>query len=133
MTSSLYARGNAIIPAKATVSLVDKEGYLYKLDSAQQAVLVTSATDVPRGIIAAVRQDGLEISGAILGGAHGPMRVKVGTAITDLRKDVVLKADGTVGPDPGTGTARVIVGRPLELGAVDEQIAICPIYPVIAS
>lgn len=132
MDSSLFARGNAIIPIVATLTLAGKENRFYKLDASNQAIAIAAATDVPNGLIAAVTVDGLEISAAISGGAHGPMKVKLGAAVTDLRKDLQLRADGTAGPDAGTG-ARTLVARPLETGAVDEEIQAVLIYPVVAA
>ena len=120
--STLYARSTAVIAIAAAVSLAGKEGFFYKLDGANKAVLVSSATaDVPHGLILAVTEDGLEISAAVLGGNHGTCRVKLGAAVTDLRKDLTVRADGTAQSDAAAG-ARVIVARPLETGAVDELI-----------
>jgi hypothetical protein len=119
--SSLFRRAEAIIPIVAAVSLVGKEGYFYKRDAANKAVIVASATDVPDGLILAVSKDGLEISAAPFGGNHGTVAVKLGTAVTDLRKLLTLKADGTAESDDAAG-ARVLVARPLETGAVNEEI-----------
>lgn len=131
--SPLFARATAIIPIVATASLAGKEGYFYKLDASNQAVIVSAATDVPHGLILAVSEDGLEISAAPLGGNHGPVRVKLGTAITDLRKDLTVKADGTAESDDAAG-ARVVVARPLETGAADELIeaVLLPPVPTVA-
>ena len=119
--STLFARGNAIMALAATVALLGKEAYFYKLDASNQAIAIAAATDVPNGLILATTVDGLEISAAVLGGNHGPCRVKLGADVTDLRKDLVLRADGSVGPDTGDG-ARVIVARPLETGTAGEEI-----------
>lgn len=119
--STLYARATAIIALTAAASLAGKERYFYKLNGSNQAVIVASAADVPDGLIGAVTGDGLEISALKSGGNHGPVKIKLGAAVTDLRLDLVLRADGTVGPDTGTG-ARVIVARPLETGEADEEI-----------
>jgi hypothetical protein len=119
--STLFARANAVIPIVATLSLVGKEGYFYKLDGANKAVSVAAVTDVPDGLILAVSENGLEISAAPFGGNHGPVRVKLGTEITDLRKLLTLKADGTAESDDAAG-ARVLVARPLETGDVGEEI-----------
>lgn len=119
--SSLFARLNAVVPIIAAASLAGKEGYAYKLDSSNKAVLCAAITDVPHGIILAVTEDGLEISAAPLGGNHGPVRVKLGAAVTDLRNDLTLRADGTLESDDAAG-ARVVCARPLETGAADELI-----------
>ncbi|CAN5545699.1 hypothetical protein BH09VER1_BH09VER1_24610 [soil metagenome] len=122
-----YRRINSIIPLIATVSLLGKEGYFYKLDAANQAVIVAAATDVPHGVILATSEDGLEISAAPLGGNHGTILLKLGADVTDLRKDLTVRADGSVESDDATG-ARVIVARPLETGATDEMIE-CVVLP----
>jgi hypothetical protein len=114
--SPLYARSNALIFIAAAASLAGKEGYFYKLDGSNEAVLCAAATDVPHGLIMAVRQDGMEITAAPLGGNHSPVRVKLGAAVTDLRKDLTLRADATAEPDDGAGA------RVLELGDTDEMI-----------
>jgi hypothetical protein len=119
--STLFARANAVIALVATSTLAGKEGYAYKLDASNQAVIVAAASDIPHGIIGAVTNDGLEISALPLGGNHGPVKVKLGTAVTDLRVDLTVKSDGTFESDDGAG-ARVICARPLETGAVGELI-----------
>lgn len=119
--STLYARSNAVIALVAAASLVGKEGYAYKLNSSNQAVIVASAADVPHGIIGAVSPNGLEISALPLGGNHGTVKVKLGAAVTDLRLDLTVKADGTLESDDSAG-ARVIIARPLETGASGELI-----------
>lgn len=128
--STLFARTTAVMAIVATVSLVGKEGYFYKLDASNQAVICAATTDVPRGVILAVSENGLEISGAVAGGNHGTIRMKCGTAVTDLRKLLTLKADGSVESDDATG-ARVVVAVPLEVGAVDELIECVLIHPVV--
>lgn len=119
--STLYARVNSIIPIVAALTLAGKEGYFYKLNASNQAIAIAAVTDVPHGLILAVSDNGLEISAAPLGGNHGTCKVKLGTAVTDLRKDLTVKADGTAEPDDAAG-ARVIVARPLETGVADEMI-----------
>jgi hypothetical protein len=119
--SSLFARLNAVVPIVAAASLAGKEYHFYKLDGSNKAVIVAAATDVPDGLILGVTQNGLEISAAPFGGNHGVVKVKLGTAITDLRNLLTLKADGTAESDDAAG-ARVLVARPLELGNVDEEI-----------
>lgn len=119
--STIYARNTAIIPIVAALTLAGKEGYFYKLDASNQAIAIAAVTDVPDGLIGDVATDGLEISGLKQGGNHGTVRVKLGAAVTDLRKDLTLRADGSVESDDSAG-ARVIVARPLETGAADELI-----------
>jgi hypothetical protein len=121
MSSSLYRRINSVIPIAAAVSLEGKEGFFYKLDENNKAVIVSSVEDVPHGLILSVTSDGLEISAAPLGGNHGTVLVKLGAAVTDLRKDLTVRANGSAESDDAAG-ARVIVARPLETGAADEMI-----------
>ncbi len=126
---SNYARATAIIPIIAAASLALKEGYFYKLDAANKAVICSATTDIPNGLILGTSEDGLEIDAAVSGGNHGTVRVKLGAAVTDLRKDLMLRADATAESDDGAG-ARVIVARPLETGAVGEMIECVLLYPV---
>jgi hypothetical protein len=120
--SSLFARLNAIVPIVATVTLLGKEGYFYKLDASNQAIAIAAVTDIPDGLIGMVKDsDGLEISALKQGGNHGTVKVKLGADVTDLRKDLTLRADGSVESDDGSG-ARVVVARPLETGVATELI-----------
>ncbi|HSI15705.1 MAG TPA: hypothetical protein VK961_26900 [Chthoniobacter sp.] len=119
--STLFARSTAIIAIAAATSLGGYENYFYKLDGSNKAVLCTAVTDIPHGIIGAVTVDGLEISAIPLGGNNGTVRVKLGAAVTDLRKLLTLRADSTAESDDGAG-ARVFVALPLETGAADEEI-----------
>ncbi len=126
---SNYARATAIIPIIAATSLALKEGYFFKRDGSNKAVICAATTDIPAGLILGTSDDGLEIDGAVSGGNHGTVRVKLGAAVTDLRKDLTLRADATAESDDGTG-ARVIVARPLETGAAGEMIECVLLYPV---
>lgn len=121
MGSPLYTRDNAIVPITAGENLTGKEGYFYKLNASNKAVLCDAATDVPHGLILEGAASGADIAAAPLGGNHGTVRVKLGAQVTDLRKDLTLRADGTAESDDGAG-ARVVVARPLETGAADEMI-----------
>ena len=124
-----FRRSNAVIAIAAAASLAGKEGYFYKLDDAGKAVIIDAATDVPHGLIGNVRADGMEISAIVLGNsAIGTVPIKLGGNVTDLRKDLTLKADGSVEADDGAG-ARVIVARPLETGSTDEFIECVLLFP----
>ena len=128
--SSLYARATAILPIIAAASLAGKEGFFYKRDAANLAIAIAAATDIPEGLILAVpHSDGLEISGAVSGGNHGTVRVKLAANVTDLRKLLTVTATGAVISDAGTGN-RVQVARPLETGTTDEMIEAVLINPV---
>ncbi|HWM26597.1 MAG TPA: hypothetical protein VNP98_17400 [Chthoniobacterales bacterium] len=126
--STLFARTHAIVPIIAAASLLGKEGYFYKLNGSNQAILCAAVTDVPHGLIAAVSKDGLEISAAPLGGNHGTMKVKLGADVTDLRLDLTLRADATAESNDNAGN-RVVVARPLEVGVADEEIEAVLLYP----
>lgn len=119
--STLFRRVSAVVPIVAAAALLGKEGYFYKLDASGHAVLCAATTDIPSGLILGTNKDGLEISAAPLGGNHGTVGVKLGGAVTDLRKNLTLRADATAEQDDGAGP-RVIVARPLETGAVGEEI-----------
>lgn len=125
--SSLNVRGTTIVALFATASLAGKEGYFYKLDEDHQAVICSAVTDVPDGLIGAVSEDGLKISAIPMIGTQGTFRVKLGAAVTDLRKMLQLRADASAGPDAETG-ARTLVAVPLETGAADEMIE-CALLP----
>ena len=125
--STLFKRSTAIVAIVATVSLAGKEGYFYKLDDDHQAVICSAVTDTPAGLIGAVSENGLEISAIPFGGNNGTVGIKLGAAVTDLRKGLQLRADGSAGPDAQTG-ARTLVAVPLETGAADEIIE-CILLP----
>ena len=132
MNPRLFARENAVIKVDVatTNAFAALEGYFFKLDGSNKAIPIAAVTDVPRGLCLLNREDGTEISAAIPGGGGlAPVRVKLGANVTDLRKDLQLRADGSAGPDAGTG-ARVLVARPLETGNTDELIEAVLIYPV---
>jgi len=119
--STLYRRKTALTSILAAASLAGKEGYFYKLDEDDKAVIVSSAADKPHGLIMAVTLDGMEITGAPFGGNHGTVPIKLGGNVTELSTDLTLKADGSVEADDGAG-ARVVLARPLELGTTGEFI-----------
>jgi hypothetical protein len=132
MNTSLFARESGVIPIKVAVTgaLDGKEGHFYKLDASNQAVAIAATTDVPHGVILAVNVAGTEISAAPCGGGYPPVKLKLGANVTDLRKDLTLRADGSVESDDAAG-ARVVVARPLETGLDDELIAANLIFPVV--
>lgn len=125
--STLYSRSNSIIAIVCAATMAGLDNYFYKLDATGKAVPIAAVSDVPHGLILAVSADGMEISAAPLGGNHGTCRVKLGANVTDLRKDLTVRADGSAEPDDGAGP-RVIVARPLELGSTDEEIE-CVLVP----
>jgi len=130
MNPRLLARPSAVIPIACAVqnAFAALEGYFFKLDASNKAIPIAAVTDVPYGLCLLNREDGNEISAGIPG-ALPPVRVKLGADVTDLRKDLTLRADGSVESDDGSG-ARVVVARPLETGATGELIEAQLIYPV---
>lgn len=127
--SALFVRTAAVVAIIAAADLTGKEGYFYKRDATNKAVLCSAAIDRPDGVILEGAAAGKCISAAPLGGNHGTVLVKLGGVVTDLRKDLTLRADATAESDDAAG-ARVVVARPLETGAVDEKIECILIYPV---
>lgn len=109
--SSLYARGNAIVPFTPSATQVDKEGYL--VDLADDTATISSSASVPaKGVILEGQDtDGISSIG-ILGGIAAPVRLRAGGTIAQ-GAEVQQNADGTVLTDAGTG-ARLIVGIALE-------------------
>ena len=109
--SSLYARGNAIVPFTPSATQVDKEGYL--VDLADDTATVSSSASVPAKGVILEGQDTDGISSiCILGGIAAPVRLRAGGTIAQ-GAEVQQNADGTVLTDAGTG-ARLIVGIALE-------------------
>jgi hypothetical protein len=116
--SSLYARGNAIIPFTPSASHQDKEGYL--VDLAGNTATISSSTSVPaKGVILEGQPTTGVSSIGILGGLAAPVRLRAGGTIAK-GAEVQQKNDGTVITDAGTG-ARLIVGIALE-AAVSGQL-----------
>lgn len=131
--STLFSRGNAVIPVavKSGDDFTDLEGYFFKLSS-NEATAIGATTDVPYGVVLDGSRGDTEISALVGFGGPAPVKVKLGSTITDLSKDLTLKADGTVESDDGSG-ARVVVARPLELGAATELIDAVLVHPVTLS
>jgi hypothetical protein len=128
--SSLLARESAVIPLVAAADQTDKEGYFVEIASNTTASICNSATDAPFGVILDGAAAAKTSSIGVLGGLAGTVRVKLGANITNLATMLQLRADGTAGPDAGTG-ARVLVGRPCELGSTDEKIEAVVFNPVV--
>jgi hypothetical protein len=122
MNPRFFARESAVIPLVAAASLAGKSGFFYKLDNANKAVAIAAVTDIPHGVILDVSANGLEISALPLGASGAPVKVKLGADVTDLRKNLTIRADGSVESDDAAGD-RVVVARPLETGLDDEEIA----------
>lgn len=110
--SSLYSRGNAIVPFTPSATHVDKEGYL--VDLAGDVATISSSASVPaKGVILEGQDtDGISSIG-ILGGIAAPVRLRAGGTIAK-GAEVQQNTDGTVLTDAGNGNARLIVAVALE-------------------
>ena len=117
--STLYSRGNAIVPFTPSASQEDMEGYL--VDLAGDTATISSSASVPaKGVIL----EGQDVSGissiGIIGGLAAPVRLRAGGTIAK-GAEVQQNNDGTVLTDAGSGNARLIVGVALE-AAVTGQL-----------
>mgnify|MGYP000414365750 CR=1 FL=1 len=134
MSSALYSRGNAIIPALGATTLVDKEGYTVTLGVSSSNLTATL------GASASVPSTGVVLEGAvaaslssigILGALAGPVRLKTsGVIVAGAR--VQQAADGTIVTDAGTG-ARVVIGVALESAASGDLIEVATHAPLTLS
>lgn len=110
--SSLYSRGNAILPFTPSATHVDMEGYTVNL-AGEVATISASATVPVTGVIL----DGALTTGkssiGILGGLAAPVRLRASGVIAK-GAEVQQAADGTVVTDAGNGNARLIIGVALE-------------------
>jgi hypothetical protein len=117
--SSLYARGNAIIPFTPSASQEDMEGYL--VDLAGDTATISSSASLPAKGVILEGQDTTGVSSiGILGGIAAPVRLRAGGSIAK-GAEVQQNTDGTVLTDAGNGNARLIVGVALE-DAVSGQL-----------
>jgi hypothetical protein len=117
--SSLYARGNAIVPFTPSASQEDMEGYL--VDLAGNTATISSSASVPAKGVILEGQDTTGVSSVgILGGIAAPVRLRAGGTIAK-GAEVQQNTDGTVITDAGNGNARLIVGVALE-AAVTGQL-----------
>jgi hypothetical protein len=128
--STLFSRGNAVVKVDVASAqdFTNKEGYFFKIASNTKATPIAATTDVPYGVVLDGSQGTVEISALPSVGGPAPVKVKLGAAVTDLSKDLTIKADGTVESDDGAG-ARVVVARPLETGDTDELIDALLVFP----
>jgi hypothetical protein len=110
--SSLYARGNAIVPFTPSASQEDKEGYL--VDLAGNVATISASASVPaKGVILEGQNTTGVSSIGILGGLAAPVRLRAGGTIAK-GAELQQNNDGTVLTDAGAGNARLIVGIALE-------------------
>jgi hypothetical protein len=110
--STLYSRGNAIVPFTPSASQEDKEGYL--VDLAGDTATISSSASIPAKGVILEGQDVTGISSiGILGGIAAPVRLRAGGTIAK-GAEIQQNTDGTILTDAGNGNARLIVGVALE-------------------
>ncbi len=123
--------GSTVRLEVATPHALDgQEGSCYKLNSSAKAIPISSATDIPHGIVIDINQTtdaagdivyiGTRIAGVPFGSQSGPVYVRLGAAVTDLSKDLQLRSDGTV--EPVSGGSATVVGRPYQTGSAGDLI-----------
>jgi hypothetical protein len=127
--SSLYARGNAILPFTPSADHSGKEGYLVTL-AVETATISASATVPAEGVILDGRPTTGKSAIGILGGLAAPIRMLASGAI--VKGDRVQQAaDGSVVTDAGPGTARVVVGLALEAAVAGQLFEVASFTPMI--
>jgi hypothetical protein len=129
--STLYSRGNAIVPFTPSASHLDKEGYL--VDLAGDIATISSSASVPaKGVIL----EGKDVTGVssigILGGIAAPVRLRAGGTIAK-GAEVQQNTDGTVITDAGNGNARLIVAVALEAAVAGQLFDAVTHKPVARS
>lgn len=127
--SSLYSRGNAILPFTPSATHVDKEGYLVTL-AVETATISASATVPATGVILEGKATTGKSSIGILGALAAPVRMKTSGIIVKGAR-VQQAADGTIVTDAGAGNARVVVGVALEAAVSGQLIDVATIAPMI--
>lgn len=128
--SSLYARGNAIIP----VTGVDLSAALGKAVKFTAGVVAVhdSATVPATGIVLEANVAAKQSSIGILGGLEAPVRVKIAADATALKQGDTLqqKNDGTWTNDAGAGNARcvgaVLVSEAAAAGDLADAVVFAP-------
>lgn len=131
MSSALYCRNNAVVPATPAADQTDKEGYTVNLTSVAgvlTATVSTSATVVVEGVILEGRTTSGKSSIGIFGTMSGTVRLKLSGTVSAGDK-VQQAADGTVVTDAAAG-ARVLVGVALEDGVSGDLIEVAPFTPL---
>lgn len=134
MSSALFSRGNAVIPAYGATTLVDKEGYTVTLGVSSgnlTATLGASASVPSTGVVLDGNASTALSSIGILGALAAPVRLKTsGVIVAGAR--VQQAADGTIVTDAGAG-ARVVIGVALESGAAGDLIEVATHAPLTLS
>lgn len=127
--SSLYSRGNAILPFTPSATHVDMEGYLVGL-AVETATISASATVPAAGVILDGRPTTGKSAIGILGALSAPIRMRSSGVIAKGAR-VQQAADGTVVTDAGPGTARVVVGIALEAAVSGQLFEVASLAPMI--
>src|SRR4051812_16185019 len=126
--SSLYKRGNAILPFTPSADHTDKEGYLVNV--ALEIATISASAAVP---VTGIILEGRPVAGKSAIGMLGALPAPVGlraSGVIAKGAEVQQAADGTVVTDAGAG-ARLIVGTALE-GAVAGQLFEAIVHKPIA-
>lgn len=134
MSSALFCRNNAVLPATPAADQSGKEGYLVNLTSVSGVLTATvssSATVVAEGVILEGRPTTGKSSVGIHGAISGTVRVKLSGTVSAGDK-LQQAADGTLVTDAGSG-ARVVVGIALEDGVSGDLIEAALFTPLTLS
>lgn len=123
-------KAKTIIALTAGEDLSGKEGYFIKL-SAGKAILVTSATDKPFGVLVEGAEEDEMVSIAVCGGNAGSVHIALG-GIVSKGDYLQLEAAGDCIVDAGSG-ARVITSIALEAGVKNQLIEGILLTPVTYS
>ena len=119
---------SAIIPANHPADFTGLEGYFVRT-AANTDFICNTAADIPLGVIV----EGLRTRSSIITPNYGGVvKVKVansGAGIINRGTYLMLRTDGTVQADSGTGV-RVRIARALEAGTPNELIDAYLIEPI---
>lgn len=126
--SSLYARGNSIIPFTPSADHTGKEGFLVNL-AGEIATISASATVPVTGVILEGRPVAGKSAIGILGGLPAPIRM-IASGVIAKGAEVQQAADGSVVTDAGNGNARLIVGVALEAAVAGQLFQVASCKPV---
>jgi hypothetical protein len=132
--SSKYTRQSAIVAATPAATMVDKEGYGVTLSSVSGVLTATigaSATVIATGIILEGAATTGKASIGIIGALAGPVRVKLGGAVS-AGAALCQHTDGSWVTDPASG-GRVKSFIALEDGASGQLIEAANLTPVSLS
>lgn len=131
----MKTRDNSILPLTPNADHTGKDGYFVNLDANGQAALVSSASDIPFGLILEGLSTDDTDSIAVPGGFAGTASVKLSASASPVSAGayLVLTADGSVEQEQTGAGARVRVAKALESGTADELIEAVLIEPLALS